>query len=101
MRRFVFAPQARIDLNQIADYLIAEAGVPTALKMIDKIETRIKRLRQWPLGGAMRDDYGDGLRGAFVRPYVIIHKVTAEELRILRIVHGARDLPTLLRDTPD
>jgi plasmid stabilization system protein ParE len=46
----------------------------------------------------LRPEFGKGRRCFLIRPYVAIYEPTPAIVMILRIVHGARDLPTLLAD---
>ncbi len=53
-------------------------------------------LAGFPYVGRARDnDFGPGCRGVAVGEYVIIYCVENEDVLILRVVHGRRDLEAL------
>jgi plasmid stabilization system protein ParE len=99
MTRIEVAPRARADLIDIEIYLKREAGERRAKAVLRRIRDRIDRLREFPELGVEREDYG-GRRVLQCRPYIAIYRVRQIEadtlVIILRIVHGARDIPTLL-----
>jgi toxin ParE1/3/4 len=41
--------------------------------------------------GTTREPLGSGLRVTFQHPYAIYYQVSARELIIVRVLHGARD----------
>lgn len=54
-------------------------------------------LAQHPLLGVERSDYFPGLRMLLHRRYAIYYVPAAEEVRIKRILHTARDVRRLIR----
>lgn len=100
-RKIAFSPAAMRDLLEIEAYLAREAGPRVAQAQSDRILEKAEALADLPTLGAQRDDLGEGRRLAVAAPYVILYRETAGQVRVLRIVHGVRDLPTLLRDAPD
>jgi toxin ParE1/3/4 len=48
-----------------------------------------------PLMGQQRDDFFPVLRQFTVRPYVVFYVPIENGIRVLRIIHGARDFPAL------
>ncbi|HWA23589.1 MAG TPA: type II toxin-antitoxin system RelE/ParE family toxin [Caulobacterales bacterium] len=83
------------------DYLEREAGARIAQAQSNRILEKAQTRRDMPTLGRRRDDLGAGRRLAVVTPYVILYRETGGQVRVLRIVYGARDVPTLLRDAPD
>ena len=53
--------------------------------------------RQAPLSYSGREDLAAGLRMAALGHYVIFFRVSGEQVRIERVLHGARDLPSIIR----
>lgn len=88
------------DLFEIEEYLAREASPRIAQAQTDRILAKVESLGDLPTLGAQRRDLGAGRRLAVAAPYVILYSEIAGEVHVLRIAHGARDLPTLLRDTP-
>jgi len=91
------AAQARKVLDEIWSYIARESGSEIiADRLIDGIASRFYLLASHPLLGRQRDDdLGHGGRSFPVRDYVIVHRVVGLEVRILRVVHGRRNLAAL------
>lgn len=51
--------------------------------------------------GRAREDLAPGLRSVAYGNYLILFRYEADRLRIIRILHGPRDLPAVLRDPPE
>jgi toxin ParE1/3/4 len=92
--RVQLAPRARLDLIHIGDYLERESGKRTALRWLYRLEKKAMSLGEQPYAGA-EDAYLGGRRRLVVRPYLIVYRIENSIVRVSRIVHGARDLPTL------
>lgn len=88
---------ASADLDDAWHY-IAESSPQSADEQVTRIVERIKRLARYPRSGRMRDDIGSGIRSAVVDNFLIIYCVAPDQLQVTRIVHGARDLESLMRD---
>ncbi len=52
-------------------------------------------LGAFPEIGEARPEIAADLRKWTVSPYVMLYRVTADAVEIVRVVHGARDLPAL------
>lgn len=89
------ARRARRDLLEIGDYLERVASRRTAFRWVVRLEERALALAREPFAGAELPDLG-GRRRVVVRPYLIVYRIVSKDLvRVVRIVHGARDLPAL------
>lgn len=91
------APQAAFDLDGIWYYVAKESGsIEIANHLIDSITDRFFLLSSYPLLGRTRDDdLGIGSRSFPVGEYVIVYCVENDDVLILRVVHGRRDLEVL------
>lgn len=99
MTRIEVAPRAQADLLDIETYLRREVGECRTKAVLRRIRDRIDRLQEFPALGVEREDYR-GRRVLQCKPYIAIYRVRHVDadtiVIILRIVHGARDIPTLL-----
>jgi toxin ParE1/3/4 len=91
------APRAETDLDDIWYYVAMESGgVEIANRLIDTLTDRFVMIAGFPhVGRARDDDFGPGCRSLAVGEYVIVYCVENEEVLILRVVHGRRDLGAL------
>ncbi|MGC2128500.1 MAG: type II toxin-antitoxin system RelE/ParE family toxin [Candidatus Aquilonibacter sp.] len=91
------APRAEADLDDIWYYVARASGsIEIANRLIDTITDRFVALASFPYIGRARDeDLGAGCRTVPVGEYVIVYCVENDNVLILRVVHGRRDLETL------
>jgi toxin ParE1/3/4 len=94
MKRLVFAPAARDDLMAIGLY-IADDNPSGAERLVAELEAKARDLAAWPQSHPARDDISPGLRAAVHGRYLLLYRDLEDEVRIVRIVHGARDLPRI------
>ena len=89
--RIEISPYARIDLRSIWLH-IAEHNSTAASRLLRQIETRFEMFSRQPFIGEPCFHLGDDMRCHSVRNYVVYYRPTAEAIRILRVLHGARDI---------
>ena len=86
---------ARRDLDEIWEYIAAD-NKPAADRLISKIVSVAKLLARQSGLGTRCEELGLGLRRFPVRPYdyVLFYRSTDEGIRVIRVLHGRRDIPT-------
>lgn len=95
MLRLVILPAARADLIEIGDF-IAQDNPGRALSFLAEIEEKMLQAAERPDSFPARDDVQAGLRSARHGRYLIFFLNTNEVVQIVRVLHGARDLPKVL-----
>jgi len=63
--------------------------------MIGKIDKTFRTLARNPSVGCNRDEIGPDVRTFPVGRYLIMHKIIAGGIEIVRVVHGRRNLDAL------
>lgn len=96
MAKLVILPAARADLIDIGDY-IALDNPPRAASFVAEIEAKIIEIGERPSSFQKRDDLHKGLRHAIHGRYLIFFIQRNNEVQIVRVLQGARNLPRLLR----
>lgn len=93
----VRSPQADSDLESIWYYVASETGnVEIADRLIDSITDRFLLIAKYPNIGRRRDDdLRAGLRSIPVGEYIIIYRVQAHDVVILRVLRGNRNIQAL------
>ena len=93
------APEAEAELDNIWYYIAKESGsIEIADRVIDSLTDRFFLLTTHPHVGRRRDeDLRPGLRSFPVGEYLIIYRVEREDVFILHVIHGSRDIEALLR----
>ena len=96
MAKLRFTAQAERDLHEIGDF-IAQDNPAIAAHFISALEERCRLLAAHPQMGRVRDELGSELRSVAHGRYVIFYRVVQDEVAIIRVLHGARDLRRTLR----
>lgn len=91
------SPQADFDLDSIWYYVATESGsIKVADRLIDTITERFLLLANYPNLGRRRDDeLRPGLRSFPVGEYLIIYRLHDEDVLILRVLRGSRNIESL------
>lgn len=89
--------EADADLEAIADY-VAERNPSAGVSLIRGLRRRFAQLAAMPRLGQRRPDLGPGLRALTYSNYVIIYRVGEDTVIVARVLHGARDMQSALRD---
>jgi toxin ParE1/3/4 len=55
-------------------------------------------LARFPEIGRARPEIAPNLRSTLVYPYVLFYRIEADEVQILRILHGKQDLSRVMRE---
>jgi toxin ParE1/3/4 len=92
MNRYVVSPDARTDLDEIWQF-IAEDNVNAADRMMRALRDRFKALVEQPMIGEARPDLAPGIRHSVVGRYLIFYRLSGDEIEVVRVLHGSRDLP--------
>jgi toxin ParE1/3/4 len=89
--------RAEADLDEIWYYVAKESdSIEIANRLIDSITNRFFLLAIHPhLGRSREYDFGIGSRSFSVGQYVIVYCVENEDVLILRVAHGSRDIEAL------
>ena len=93
------APEAEDELDNIWYRVAKESGsIEIADRFIESITERFYLLASHPHIGRHRDeDLRPGLRSFPVGEYVIIYRVEEQDVLILHVFRGSRDIEALLR----
>ncbi|MCQ8105891.1 type II toxin-antitoxin system RelE/ParE family toxin [Methylomonas sp. SURF-2] len=84
--------QSEEDLIEIWLY-IAQDNPTAADRVLDDIEQRFVMLADNPQMGRYRPDIAPELRYFISGKYLILYRTLNDGVQIVRVIHGARDLP--------
>jgi toxin ParE1/3/4 len=96
MRKVHLAARARLDLRDTLLYL-RQNNPPAARRFLDELTARFALLGQFPEMGIMRPELRPHLRSTVVDSYLIFYQPEKTRIKVIRIVHGARDLRRIFR----
>jgi toxin ParE1/3/4 len=86
--------QAEEDLIELWLYIVQD-NLNAADRVLDEIEECFHTLADNPLMGRLRPDIAPELRYFVVGKYLILYRSVQNGVQIVRVIHGARDLPNL------
>jgi plasmid stabilization system protein ParE len=85
------------DLEAIAEY-IGRDSRKYAASTVKRVRNSVRRLEEWPMIGRMVPEFDDPrLREVIVGNYRVIYSPQQDEIAVLAVIHGARDLPAVWR----
>jgi toxin ParE1/3/4 len=96
--------KARQDLVEIFRYYAREAGFRVAQRFFAQAEATVTRLAQMPGMGTSYEHDHPALAGiryfpvSRFRNYIIFYRPVADGIEIVRVLHGARDIATILAE---
>jgi len=74
---------------------LKSSSVETAVRFVESLTTRFYLLARNPYIGRSRDDLRPGLRSFTVSKYVILYRIDDDDVLILRVLRGSRDIESL------
>ena len=99
MGRIVRSPEADADLDEIT-LRIAQDSLEAALRLVDRLDGKLKLLAWMPNLGPARPELGADVRSLPLGKYLIIYRPVKGGIELVRFVHGARNLRRLFRRRP-
>ena len=101
MNRFILTPRAQQDVNDIWDY-IANDNIEAAGRVLDALDNAMIKLAKNPGIGHRRDELTDKRhRFLLVYSYLIVYRHETKPLQIIRVLHAARDVQSILGLAPE
>lgn len=88
------------DLEELIDYIAAHDGPERADHVLDRVESAIGRLADFPARGSHPPELASvGIRDyreVFFKPYRIIYRVIGRKVYVILVADGRRDMQGLL-----
>ena len=98
MGQILFLPEAREDLRGIWRYLANAAGsIISAERVVDQIHAACRRYASQPELGERRPDLATDVRCFAVGSFVVYYEPLSDGIRVVQVIHGARDVAVLFR----
>ena len=91
MNRYHLTQQAEQDLNDHYDY-IARSSRANATRLVQRLQHTCQTLAQFSGMGTPRDDLRIGMNVFSMGNYLIFYETTDDGVRILRFLHGSRNI---------
>lgn len=88
--------EADQDISDIYDYTYLEFGDDQAITYLADLEPVLLKLVDYPELGRARPEIRAGLRSFAYQNHVIFYRILETHIRVVRVLHGSRDLPSTL-----
>lgn len=94
--RFVLSPEAASDLRELIEF-IAEDNPDAARRFLARLRGEMERIVATPGIGHRREDLTEQpVRFWPVGRYLVIYRQEGQDVEVVRVLHGARDVAALL-----
>ncbi len=96
MSEVVLSELAEADLTDIWVF-VAQDNAEAADRFVDQLHEKCRLLAGSPKAGRQRPELDPSIRSFAVGHYVIFYRASANGIEVARLLHGRRDIPSLLR----
>jgi toxin ParE1/3/4 len=95
MSQFRISDEAKEDMGEIWSYIAREGGSEAADRLVDRISEGFPTLADFPGMGQSRLELAPSMRSFPVGNYLIFYQPIDNGIEVVRVLHGARDLPRI------
>lgn len=95
---YKLSQEADQDLEDIFDFTHSEFGFDQAVSYLQKFNVLFSELVQNPEIGKTRDEIKAGLRSFPQTSHIVFYRILKDHVRIVRVLHGSRDIPRFFND---
>lgn len=96
MSKVVFSKAARADRRGITTYTVRRFGIEQARRLRELFEATLHSLAAAPLTGHRSEELDPPGRSfrclSVLKTFIIVYESADDEIRVVRILHGARNL---------
>lgn len=90
---YELSSEADSDLEEIFDYTHQEFGFNQAVKYLTDLDAVFNSLIYSPQMGRLRREIRSELYSITEQEHVIFYRILTNRIRIVRVLHGSKDLP--------
>mgnify|MGYP001794324899 FL=1 len=98
--QYVLAKEATQDLDEILDYFLSR-NIDAGERFIQEFNKKCKYLTQFPNIGRSYANLDPTLRGLPVDGYILFYRLFEDNVVIVRVISGYRDLKSVFTDVND
>mgnify|MGYP006381680409 CR=1 FL=1 len=95
----ILSIEAEVDLLEITSF-ISSGDEAIARRFVYGLMESLDLLSEYPEMGRKRDDLKRGLRSINFNRYLVLYRIEDDVVKVVRIVHGARDIASLFEEPP-
>jgi len=87
-------PAAVRDLVAITDWIAAD-DLDAALGFYDEVDRLLGLIARYPILGESVEHLGPGMRRHTLGNYLLFYRLVGDQIELVRVLHGARDIDRL------
>jgi toxin ParE1/3/4 len=96
VKSLVVSAKALADMEEIATFIALDNPV-RARSFVTELRMKMNRIAEQPQSYRERNEWSPGLRSVLHGQYQILFRDFSSRVRIVRVLHGARDIRKLTR----
>jgi toxin ParE1/3/4 len=96
--QFRLTKTATNDIEQITDFIAQQSGLQQSETFLSKLDAKFANIVTFPQIGRKRSEILPNLRSVPLDKYLILYLLIGEDVEILRVVSGYRDLARLFTE---
>lgn len=101
MKGYRLTEAADADLEELWQHVALDRSPAAADRLEDQLHAAMHRLAELPGIGHIRSDLADeALRFFPVHKFLIVYRTADDRLQVIRVLHGARDVRSILATDP-
>lgn len=97
MDYYILSQKAQEDIEAIYEFGFRNFGKEQALNYLIGMQSHFKLLLKNPEIGKQRDEIKTGLYSLPYASHIIFYRILKNHIRIVRVLHGSRDLKKFLK----
>jgi len=90
--RYILSQKSQEDIEAIYEFGLHKFGVSQALQYLVELRNHFELLATNPEIGKQRNEIKPGLYSLPFASHIIFYRILENHLRIVRVLHGSRDL---------
>jgi|SRR2546425_4306670 len=98
MPSIIRSDESEQDVYEIAAFIACD-NPDAAIQLIDRLDEVLKMLARNPLVGRAREELAPNARSFPVGNHVLFYRPSENGIKLIRVLHGARDLRRLFKRT--
>ena len=97
MHHYILSKKTQEDIDTIYEFGVLKFGKDQALNYLSELRAHFELLLKNPEIGKKRDEIKYGLYSLPCASHIIFYRILNNHLRIIRVLHGSRDLRKFLK----
>lgn len=97
MQCYILSQKTKEDIEAIFDFGCQKFGKEQALNYLTGLRSHFELLLKHPDIGKKRDEIKEGLYSFPYASHIIFYRFLRDQIRIVRVLHGSRDIRKFLK----